>query len=271
MLALKTATNTIRPLANATKAPKNARGLIQAVLYGSEKAKEEGEVETLQHSKIVGRGKYIHAFETHRVRPEVVEQYQEAAEKYYTGLASDASLNVKLTGGWETVVGALDTYVHVLEYENYRGYDHSAALIRQSKEHTSNFQALLPFLQNRNLQLCQEFAFWASSPPHQKGGIFELRTYQLQAGTLLEWETAWRKGIEARRKFAAPVGAWFSQVGRLHQVHHMWQFESLESRKALREKAWTVDGWASTVDKTAKLTQDMDSSILKPLPYSPLR
>lgn len=101
--------------------------------------------------------------------------------------------------------------VHVLEYENYKGYDHSAALIRQSKvnlnshisccpanadvfghkEHTSNFQALLPFIQNRNLQLCQEFAFWASSPPHQKGGIFELRTYQLQAGTLLEWESAW--------------------------------------------------------------------------------
>lgn len=22
----------------------------------------------------------------------------------------------------------------------------------------------------------------------------------------------------------APVGAWFSQVGRLHQVHHIWQY-----------------------------------------------
>ena len=33
-----------------------------------------------------------------------------------------------------------------------------------------------------------------------------------------------RKGIEARRKFVAPVGAWFSQVGRLHQVYHMWQY-----------------------------------------------
>lgn len=33
-----------------------------------------------------------------------------------------------------------------------------------------------------------------------------------------------RKGIEARRKFVAPVGAWFSQIGRLHQVYHMWQY-----------------------------------------------
>lgn len=33
-----------------------------------------------------------------------------------------------------------------------------------------------------------------------------------------------RRGIEARRKFVRPVGAWFSQVGRLHQVYHLWQY-----------------------------------------------
>lgn len=37
-----------------------------------------------------------------------------------------------------------------------------------------------------------------------------------------------RRGIEARRKFVAPVGAWFSQIGRLHQVYHMWQYPSVE-------------------------------------------
>lgn len=37
-----------------------------------------------------------------------------------------------------------------------------------------------------------------------------------------------RRGIEARRKFVAPVGAWFSQIGRLHQVHHMWQYPSVK-------------------------------------------
>lgn len=34
-----------------------------------------------------------------------------------------------------------------------------------------------------------------------------------------------RIGIEARKKVIAPVGAWFSQVGRLHQVHHIWQYK----------------------------------------------
>ena len=75
-----------------------------------------------------------------------------------------------------------------------------------------------------------------------------------------------RAGIEARRKFVAPVGAWFSQVGRLHQVHHMWQYPCVQSilfshsdlscpardlatRKEVREKAWQRDGWAETVSK----------------------
>ena len=50
---------------------------------------------------------------------------------------------------------------------------------------------MLPSLTHRSLQLNQEFAFLPASPPHTHGGIFELRTYQLNAGTLLEWENTW--------------------------------------------------------------------------------
>ncbi|KAJ7878618.1 nipsnap family protein [Mycena leptocephala] len=130
---------------------------------------------------------------------------------------------------------------------------------------------MTPFLTSRSSQLSQEFAFLPTAPPHAQGGIFELRTYQLKPGTLLEWENTWRRGIEARRKFVAPVGAWFSQVGRLHQVHHLWQYPSLEARKELREKAWQIDGWAETVSKTSSLSKFMDAFILRPLPFSPLQ
>ena len=35
----------------------------QSILHGSPQAKEEGLVEVQQHSKLVARGKYVHAFE----------------------------------------------------------------------------------------------------------------------------------------------------------------------------------------------------------------
>ncbi|EGO04629.1 hypothetical protein SERLA73DRAFT_173886 [Serpula lacrymans var. lacrymans S7.3] len=243
---------------------------VQSILHGSPEAKEAGEVDIQQHSRLVARGKYVHGFEVHRVKPDAVEVYKHAAAKYYAGIKNDPELHVKLTGSWETIVGDQDAFVHILEYENYAGYDKTTALIKKT-HHANAYRELLPSVTSRTSQLTQEFAFFPTSPPHAQGGIFELRTYQLKPGTLLEWENAWRKGIEARRKFVAPVGAWFSQIGRLHQVHHMWQYPSLEARKEMREKAWQIDGWAETVSKTSQLAKFMDSFVLLPLPYSPLK
>ncbi|KAL0576703.1 hypothetical protein V5O48_005270 [Marasmius crinis-equi] len=243
---------------------------VQSLLHGSPEAKKAGEAEILQHSRLVGRGKYVHEFEIHRVKPDKRKEYKEAAEKYYMGLVKDERLHVKLTGSWETEIGDKDAIFHILEYENYGGYDKTCELINNS-EHRKVYEEMLPYLTSRTSQLNQEFAFFPTAPPHSQGGVFELRTYQLVPGTLLEWENTWRRGIEARRKFVAPVGAWFSQVGRLHQVHHMWQYSSLQHRKETREKAWQVDGWAETVDKTAQLAKTMDSFVLSPLSYSPLK
>jgi hypothetical protein len=244
--------------------------VVQSLLHGSPEAKKEGDVEIQQHSRLVGRGKYIHDFEQHRVKPDKLEEYKKAAETYYKGIQEDTRLHVKLTGNWETLVGDQDTFFHILEYENYAGYDKTMQLIKSS-EHYDAYKAMLPFLNSRTNQLNQEFAILPTAPPHADGGIFELRSYQLKPGTLLEWENTWRRGIEARRKSIAPVGAWFSQIGRLHQVHHMWQYPDLQARKNTREKAWQIDGWAETVSKTAQLAKTMDSFILTPLPFSPLK
>ena len=50
-----------------------------------------------------------------------------------------------------------------------------------------------------------------------------------EAGRLLIVFDCRRRGIEARKQFVKPVGAWFSQVGRLHQVHHLWQYPCIVS------------------------------------------
>ena len=50
---------------------------------------------------------------------------------------------------------------------------------------------MIPYLNSRESQLCQEFAVLPTAPPHVEGGVFELRKYQLKPGSLLEWEQAW--------------------------------------------------------------------------------
>ena len=97
---------------------------------------------------------------------------------------------------------------HILEYENHSGLDNAWSKIPGSKvrhlflevplqapltfaQHEKALDALRPLLSSRATQLAQEFAFLPTSPPRNKGGIFELRAYQLTPGTLLEWEATW--------------------------------------------------------------------------------
>ncbi|KAJ7786594.1 NIPSNAP-domain-containing protein [Mycena metata] len=254
----------VRPAAKRSFLPAHrSYSVIQSLLHGSPEAKQAGELDTLQHSRLVGRGKYIHGFEIHRVKPDKTEAYKQAAERYYLGVKNDPELRTKLTGNWEVVVGDQDTFIHILEFE---GYEKTSQLLT-APTHLRAYQEMAPFLNSRSSQLNQEFAFLPTAPPHDQGGIFELRSYQLKPGTLLEWENTWRRGIEARRKFVAPV----LPVGRLHQVHHLWQYPSLEVRKELREQAWQIDGWAETVSKTSQLTKFQDAFILRSLPFSPLQ
>lgn len=103
-------------------------------------------------------------------------------------------------------------------------------------------------LRSRESELMQEFNFWGgTAQPHNFGGVFELRTYDIFAGRLLEWEMHWRKGLECRKQVMEPVGAWFTQMGHLNRVHHLWQFADLQHRKISREKCWELPGWADTV------------------------
>ena len=73
---------------------------------------------------------------------------------------------------------------------------------------------------------------------------------------MLAWEEGWETGLRARRELISPIGAWFSQLGQLNQVHQMYQYQylkitrSLQSRKDLREKAWEIKEWGQSVKKT---------------------
>lgn len=160
--------------------------------------------------------------------------------------------------------------VHIWEYQRYMGYHASLHNISHHPEFPAFEEQLKTLIYSKKISLMQEFSFWPTTPPRTLGGIFELRSYTLHPGNLLEWETHWRKGLAARREVMEGVGAWFVQIGDLNTVHHLWQFADLEERKVRREQSWGVEGWADTVHKTVPLIQSMKSKILVPLPWSPV-
>ncbi|KAK3988449.1 protein NipSnap 1 [Cladorrhinum sp. PSN332] len=257
--------------ANVTgREPERKAGPLTNLIYGTKEGREMDAQIEASFSQVLARGKYVHSIVFHEVKPKHVDEYVELVGNWYPKVAANPENKVHLVGSWRTEVGDCDTFVHIWEYQRYQGYHASLNNISRHPDYPAFEKKLRSLIRSKHSSLMQEFSFWPTTPPRQLGGLFELRSYTLNPGNLLEWETHWRRGLKARREVMEGVGAWFVQIGDLNTVHHLWQFADLEERKIRREKSWHIEGWADTVHKTVPLIQEMKSRIMVPMPWSPV-
>jgi len=243
-------------------------GKLSSFIYGTPEGQQLDKEMERSFSQVLARGKYVHSIVFHDVKPDKVDEYVDLVGKWYPKMANTPENKVHLVGSWRTEVGDCDTFVHIWEYQRYTGYHASLHSISNHPDFPDFDKKLKSLITSKKVSLMQEFSFWPTTPPRKLGGLFELRSYTLHPGNLLEWETHWRQGLKARREVMEGVGAWFVQIGDLNTVHHLWQFADLEERKQRREQSWGVEGWADTVHKTVPLIQSMKSKILIPMPWS---
>ena len=64
--------------------------------------------------------------------------------------------------------------------------------------------------------------------------IYEVRTYSLQPGTVAEFESRFAKRHPFREKHSKLGAFWHPEVGPLNQVIHVWPYEDLQHRAAVR-------------------------------------
>jgi hypothetical protein len=246
------------------------QGALSSLIYGTQEGRNLDKDIERSFSQVLARGKYVHSIVFHEVKPDKVDAYVELVGNWYPRMAKMPENKVHLVGSWRTEVGDCDTFVHIWEYQRYQGYHASLNAIQHHPDFPEFDSKLKTLIHAKRTSLMQEFSFWPTTSPRQLGGLFELRSYTLHPGNLLEWETHWRRGLKARREVMEGVGAWFVQIGDLNTVHHLWQFADLEERKVRREQSWSVEGWGETVHKTVPLIQTMKSRILIPMPWSPV-
>ncbi|BFZ58676.1 hypothetical protein PYCC9005_005740 [Savitreella phatthalungensis] len=272
--AIDPASSSTTTASSATTSEKKAP-FIHRFLHGNQEAQEEIEAAVQERetnfSQKIARGKYVHEFMVHSVKPECVKKYLDLIRVAYPRIAENPLHEVHHVCSMQHFVGSAFTFTHIWEYKGYAGYDRTMEIARKSEDYLSFRGELEPLLLSQHTSLNQEFAFWNTIPPQTLGGIFEKRTYTVVPGKLLEWEKHWQQGLQARRQVMTPVGAWFSQLGELNTVTHIWQFDSFADRKAARDKCWEIDGWADTVHKTVPLVVKMKAEIMKACDFSPIR
>lgn len=78
-----------------------------------------------------------------------------------------------------------------------------------------------------------QFSYWPQIQLRDPSHIYEMRSYRLKPGTMIEWGNNWARGINYRQANDVPFAGFFSQIGRLYNVHHIWCKFYLEFYKDL--------------------------------------
>ena len=120
------------------------------------------------------------------------------------------------------------------------------------------------------------FSYWPEVSLREKmtdgrRHLYELRSYDLKPGTMVEWGNYWSKAITLRDyQNTEPFLGTFSQVGDLYNVKHIWCYDSLADRQKAREVVWNkAQQWSEIVNNTMPLIKTMSSRMMYPMEYSP--
>jgi hypothetical protein len=96
--------------------------------------------------------------------------------------------------------------------------------------------------------------------------ILEMRTYDLQPGTVAQYEKGFGDSLPHRLKFSKLGAFWHTEFGPLNRVIHVWPYDSLADRDRIREAAMSPGLWPPP-GHDHYVTQE--SKILTLAPFSP--
>nr|BAN20533.1 nipsnap [Riptortus pedestris] len=222
------------------------------------------------HSRMLSDKDVIYELQTHNMRPDARMDYLSNYEKTVKLIESRKDeLHSELVGSWTVEVGDLDQTLHLWRHTGgFSGMDVAKQKLSTDNDYLKLEAERGKFLRSRHLQYLLSFSYWPQIETREGKNIYEIRSYSLKPGTMIEWGNNWARAINYRRSNQEAFAGFFSQVGRLYNVHHIWCYKDLHSRKEIRESAWRLPGWDECVAYTVPLIREMHSRILRPTHFS---
>lgn len=101
----------------------------------------------------------------------------------------------------------------------------------------------------------------------------EMRTYTLQAGRVADFlRTYETEGLEIQKRILGNlIGYFTTEIGNVNQIVHVWGYESLDDRARRRAELAADAGWKAYLPKNRPLILNMETKILVPTSFSPIK
>jgi hypothetical protein len=102
--------------------------------------------------------------------------------------------------------------------------------------------------------------------------IFEMRTYQVQAGKAPEFLKIYQdNGLHIITRYAKLIGCWTKESGVLNSVVFIWAYDDMAHRSAQRAKMGQDAEWAAFVPSILPYLVHQESVFLNPTAFSPVK
>src|SRR6185503_15492838 len=85
----------------------------------------------------------------------------------------------------------------------------------------------------------------AATQTHERSRsmIYEIRTYQIEPGSLTEVEKRFAEAYDYRKKYSELTGFFHTEIGPLNEIIHIWHYKDLADRALVRADASKDANW----------------------------
>lgn len=203
----------------------------------------------------------IYEFRTYTIKPRSMPEFLKTFGEALPGREAYS----KLTAFWFTEIGPLNQVIHVWGYQDVN----ERSRIRGEAAAAGKWP---PKTGHLIVDMKSEIMIPASCSPEinpaEIGPYFEMRSYIIKPGSAPKMAERWGEFLPGRVAMSPLVGAFTSEIGDLNQWVHIWAYNSLDQRMAVRDKAKADGIWPPPGDSPVI---HQESKIMMAAPFSPIK
>jgi len=202
----------------------------------------------------------IYEVRTYTLKPGSVPQFEDIFAK----ALPEREKYSPLGAFWHTEIGPLNEVIHVWPYESLA----ERTRIRAEAAQSPNWPP-----PTSDLIVKMESEIWNPAPfmrplggDQALGGIYEIRIYTFQPGSIPEVIESWTKAIPHREAFSPLAAAMWTDIGGLNRWMHIWPYKDLADRERVREEARKSLHWPTGAGVRIR----QENKIIVPAAFSPM-
>jgi hypothetical protein len=176
----------------------------------------------------------------------------------------------KLVGYWATEIGPLNQVMHLWSYTDLNERQRLRTELAKNERWTTEY---VP--QNRPYLVRQDIRFLNAVvdpvAPATAPNVYEFRNYRAKPGSARQWAGLMKKVLPVREKYSKIVGLFLTEAGQPNEACHIWAYRDLNHRAQVRADVAKDPEWQAFLKEAAPLLDEMHSTIMLPVPHSPMQ